>query len=74
MTDVLAPVLYGLAHAAFGAIALMAMAYVVMLAGKLETGANAVRGLVHDYHLPLLAHHHPTSERPYLPTRSRDPR
>ena len=36
MTDVLAPVLYGLAHAAFGAIALMAMAYVVMLAGKLE--------------------------------------
>ena len=36
MTHVLDPVLYALSHAAFGAIAVMAMGYVVMLAGKLE--------------------------------------
>lgn len=36
MTDVLDPVIYALSHAAFGAIALMAMGYVVMLATKLE--------------------------------------
>lgn len=30
------PVIYALSHAAFGAIALMALGYMVMLAGKLE--------------------------------------
>lgn len=36
MTPVLDPVLYALSHAAFGTVAVMAMGYVAVLAGKLE--------------------------------------
>lgn len=56
MTDVLDPVIYALSHAAFGAIAVMAMGYVVMLATKLEerdlraeaaTQPEIIRDLLH---------------------------